>query len=287
MQPVERRGVIEVWRPTELPELELRRGFGVSRPVPRHWHEQYQLCLIQSGSGDLVYRGDNLVTPPASLFIVHPGEVHSNRAHGSEGCSYRTIFADARLMRRAAAELGRKEAGPPFFPAAVVFDREAIRRYLEVHAAFEQAASSLERQAALLDLLTLLVGRFAEGRAAPRRFGAERLSVARARDYLVARYAENVSLEELARVANLSPFHFSRVFSEQMGMPPHAFQIQLRVERAKALLREGWPIPQVALSTGFADQSHLTRHFKRLAVVTPGQYARNSKNVQDSPAPLL
>jgi AraC-like DNA-binding protein len=287
MQSVERRGVIEVWRPPELPELELRRGFGVSRPVPRHWHEQYQFCLIQSGSGDLVYRGDNLITPPASLFIVHPGEVHSNRAHDSAGCSYRTIFADAALMGRAAAELGRGEPGLPFFPAAVVFDRDVIRRYLDVHAAFERPASSLERQAALLDLLTLLVERFAERRAPPPRFGAERLSVARARDYLVEHYAENVSLDELAGVANLSPFHFSRVFSEELGMPPHAFQIQLRVERAKALLREGWAIPQVASHTGFADQSHLTRHFKRLAVVTPGQYAQNSKNVQDSPPPLL
>nr|MDQ3804978.1 AraC family ligand binding domain-containing protein [Acidobacteriota bacterium] len=142
--------MIEVWRPPELPELELRRGFGVSRPVPRHWHEEYQLCLIQAGSGDLVYRGDNLVTPPASLFIVHPGEVHSNRAHDSAGCSYRTVFAAAGLMRRAAAELGMKETSLPFFPAAVVFDRDVLRRYLDVHSAFEQPASSLERQAALL-----------------------------------------------------------------------------------------------------------------------------------------
>jgi AraC-like DNA-binding protein len=156
-----------------------------------------------------------------------------------------------------------------------------------VHSAFERPASGLERQASLLGLLTLLVERFAEGRAAPPRPGAERRAVARAREYLFEHYAENVSLDELARVANLSPFHFSRVFAGELGMPPHAFQIQLRVERAKALLRDGWPIPQVASHTGFADQSHLTRHFKRLAVVTPGQYAQNSKNVQDSPRPLL
>jgi AraC-like DNA-binding protein len=287
MRSDERQGVIEVWRPAELPGLELRRGFGVSRPVPRHWHEEYQLCLILSGSGDLVYRGDSYVTPPASLFVVHPGEVHSNRAHDRRGCSYRTIFADADLMRRAAAELGAEGSGLPFFPSADVFDRDLLGRYAEGHSAFERPASALERQSALLDLLTVLVARFAEQRPVSREFGQERRAVTRARDYLSEHYAENVTLEELARVANLSPFHFSRVFAEQTGMPPHAFQIQLRVERAKALLREGWAIPQVASQTGFADQSHLTRHFKRLAVVTPGQYARNSKNVQDSPRPLL
>ena len=65
-------------------------------------------------------------------------------------------------------------------------------------------------------------------------------------------------------------------------MPPHAFQTQVRVARAKALLLRGWPISQAAAHTGFADQSHLTRHFKRLVGVTPGQYRQGSKNVQDA-----
>jgi AraC-like DNA-binding protein len=71
-------------------------------------------------------------------------------------------------------------------------------------------------------------------------------------------------------------------------MPPHAFQTQVRVSRAKTLLLEGWSISQVASQTGFADQSHLTRHFKRLVGVTPGRYQQSSKNVQDhTGAPLL
>ena len=64
--------VIKVWHPSDLPQLELRRGFGVARPVPRHWHEEYQFCLVQSGASELEYRGTNYPTPPASLFMVHP-----------------------------------------------------------------------------------------------------------------------------------------------------------------------------------------------------------------------
>lgn len=252
------------------------------RPVPRHWHEEYQLCLIQAGPSELRYRGSNLPTPPASLFMIYPGEVHSNRAHDGLGCSYRTIFVDAEFMRRAASEVTGKETGLPFFPTAVIFDPDVLRLYLDLHLALECPSSSLERQALLLNLLTTLIVRFAENRPAPRSFGLERQAVRRACDYLVEHYAENVLLEDLARIANLSPFHFNRVFSEQMGMPPHAFQTQLRVLRAKALLRQGCSIPQVASQTGFFDQSHLNRHFKRLVVVTPGQYRMSSKNVQDS-----
>ncbi len=273
MESNEKRELIEVWRPHDLAELELRRGFGVARPVPRHWHEEYQFCLIQAGESELNYRGRNLLTPPASLFMVHPGEVHSNRVHDDNaGCSYRTLFVDAELMRRAATDVQGKETGLPFFPTAVVFDEDLLRQYLCLHFALEQSSSSLERQVLLLDLLAGLISRFAETPARTRSFGLEREAVLRVRDYLAEHYAENVSLEKLARIANLSPFHFNRVFSEQLGMPPHAFQTQLRVSRAKTLLRQGWAISQVASETGFADQSHLTRHFKRLVGVPPGQY---------------
>ncbi|HYY56629.1 MAG TPA: AraC family transcriptional regulator [Pyrinomonadaceae bacterium] len=282
MKANERRDVIEVWRPRDLSQLELRRGFSVDRPVPRHWHEEYQLCLIQSGKGDLSYRGSSFLTPPVSLFIVHPGEVHSNRSFERSGVSYRTIFLDSELMRRAASQVRGRELNHPFFPTAVVFDKEIIGQYLNLHFALERPSSGLERQTLLLDFLTELIIRFAENRPRPRSFGSERQAVGRAYDYLSEHYAENISLENLARIANLSPFHFNRVFSEQFGMPPHAFQTQLRVFRAKALLRQGWSIAQVALQTGFADQSHLTRHFKRLVAVTPGQFRQNSKNIQDS-----
>ncbi len=287
MEPHDRRGLIEVWRPDGLAQLELRRGFSVARPVPRHWHEEYQLCLVQSGSGELRYRGADHLTPPASLFIVHPGEVHSNRAYGSRGCSYRDMFVGPELMRSTAAEVEGKERGLPFFKTAIVCDGEVIEKYLDLHLALERPSSSLETDALVLNLVALLLARFAENRARASRAGLERRAISGACDYLVEHYAENVSLETLARMANLSPFHFNRVFSEQKGMPPHAFQTQLRVSRAKSLLRAGLAIPQVAAQTGFADQSHLTRHFKRLVGVPPGQYIQNrhyteqSKNVQD------
>lgn len=231
------------------------------------------------------YRGHSFTTPPAGLFIIHPGEVHSNRAHGSKGCSYRDLFVGTELMRRAAVQVQGKERGLPFFSTVVVFDRDVIRQYLELHFACEHQSSKLERQALLLNLLTTLITRFAEDKVVARSSRSERSALKSACDYLVEHHAENVSLENLARIAALSPFHFNRVFSAQFGMPPHEFQTLVRVSRAKALLREGWPIPQAASQAGFFDQSHLNRHFKRLVGVTPGQYRLSSKNVQDSSLP--
>ena len=85
----------------------------------------------------------------------------------------------------------------------------------------------------------------------------------------------------LAAAAGLSPYYFIRVFRQAVGLTPHAYLVQLRVETAKRLLDRGQPVVEAALAAGFADQSHLTRHFKRIVGVTPGQYLLNSKNVQD------
>lgn len=270
---------ITVWRTAGFEAVELHRGTRVTRQVPRHWHEEYQLCLIHGGSGELFYRGRHHGNPAGSLFIVHPGEVHSNRAIAAEGCDFRTINVAPELLRRIAAAATGREEDLPFFPSPVLLEEDAVRRFLRLHQLFEQPATRLERDSALLDTLTHLVVRHSEGRPAPRRDGTEPRAVSRVREYLEAHYAEEVPLADLAKVAGLSPFHLNRVFRRSLGLPPHAFQIQLRVVWAARLLRLGRPLAEVAADTGFADQSHLTRRFKTVVGVTPGSY-REGKNVQ-------
>src|SRR6185503_13257676 len=91
----------------------------------------------------------------------------------------------------------------------------------------------------------------------------ERALVGRVREYLHQNYAQNISLKELAGLANLSAFHLNRVFRTEVGLPPHAYQTQVRVLRSKSLLAQGVSINQTALAVGFFDQSHFTYHFKR------------------------
>lgn len=97
----------------------------------------------------------------------------------------------------------------------------------------------------------------------------------RVTEYVHAHHAGTVSLAELAGVAHLSQHHFARLFRQSMGMTPHQYLIHCRVERARALLRGGThSVGHVAQAVGFADQSHLTRHFRRLVGTTPARYAK-------------
>ena len=96
---------IEVRHSNDVPGVELRIGSRVARHIPRHWHEEYQFCLMQFGSGELTYRTNNFLTPTASLFMVHPGEVHANRCCDPLGVNYRNVFIDVALMSRLATEV--------------------------------------------------------------------------------------------------------------------------------------------------------------------------------------
>lgn len=94
----------------------------------------------------------------------------------------------------------------------------------------------------------------------------------RARDYLQDNLFRDVTLTELASVADLSKFHFLRQFQREYGLPPHAFQLQQRVFRSKMLLRSLSTV-DAAAECGFADQSHFHRVFQSHVGATPGCYA--------------
>ncbi|AJY42517.1 AraC family transcriptional regulator [Burkholderia humptydooensis] len=131
----------------------------------------------------------------------------------------------------------------------------------------------LSAETTMLDAYSTLIARHAGNRSATTRgVAADRRRVDAMRERLAADLSETVTLSDAARAAGLSPFHAARLFSRTTGMPPHAWRNQLRLQRALAPLRAGASVADVAAACGFADQSHFTRHFKRMFGVPPGRW---------------
>jgi len=106
------------------------------------------------------------------------------------------------------------------------------------------------------------------------RMGFHSRAVAEAVRYMQDNYSREVPLSDIAAAVHLSPFHLTRLFKQTLGVSPHQYLIQVRVNSARSLLTAGSgerSLAEVASAVGFADQSHLTRHFKRLLGVTPKQ----------------
>ena len=98
-------------------------------------------------------------------------------------------------------------------------------------------------------------------------------AIRRVNDYVETHLSESVDLAELAGVAGLSVFHFARQFKQSAGVTPHHYLVQKRVERAQEMLAStNLSLSEIALATGFADQSHFARHFRQMLGITPGQF---------------
>jgi AraC-like DNA-binding protein len=182
------------------------------------------------------------------------------------------LYPGISLLRQVAPGSEGPSRHTPFFPAPVIRDKPLAGAIQKIHNFLETPASALERESLFLWMLSQLIRRHAKDHPVPRPLGCEHGAVRRALEYLEENYTENVSLQNLSQLAGLSPFHLLRVFEKQVGLPPHAYLIHLRLRHAKRLLSAGLPITHAAADAGFTDQSHLNRHFKRIFGVTPGQY---------------
>nr|WP_246600671.1 AraC family transcriptional regulator [Candidimonas humi] len=247
---------------------------GQPHVIPRHAHDAYQVGVTTRDPGEYLCEGKTWLAAPGNIILFHPGQVHSS-PKTSVRCRQaisRLLFIDPEKMRRAARMLAEGTDEYPTFDKLVIEDRAFIGSFLQMHASADADNFSLEQESRFISVLGALILRFGSlGRP------CENVQCSGARiqavlDYLEAHYAENISLEDLAGIAEVSPFHLNRVFAHKVGMPPHAFQTQRRIDRAKQLLLGGMSVIDAALETGFFDQSHFTRHFRRIVGVPPRSY---------------
>lgn len=264
---------VKVWRPSVLPDVELLRATYVTQTFARHAHEGFAVGVIEEGALGFYYRGENVTAARGAINLANPDEVHTGHAAVREGWTYRMFYLDAEVLRKAASQIAGRRVHMPFFRAGVIQDDSLAGMIRNLHIGLESnRCSTIEKESRFLQMVSLLIGRHADDPPVPHRIGRERRAVSKTRDYIDCHFGEELSIRQLASLARLSPFHFIRVFAAGMGIPPHAYMNQVRVRRARELLSGGWPVAQTACETGFVDQSHLTRHFKRILGITPGQY---------------
>jgi AraC-like DNA-binding protein len=96
-----------------------------------------------------------------------------------------------------------------------------------------------------------------------------------AREYLHSIPTRDIRLAEVAKVAGVTAFHLAHVFARSLGISVHAYHLLVRIRHARSLLDTGLNAGEAGAAVGFADQSHFTRHFKRVVGMPPGRYARS------------
>jgi AraC family transcriptional regulator len=233
---------------------------------------------------DLRYEGVERHIPPpvGAISVVPAGSPVKWRWRGR--FDWLCILLEPALIARVAAEAFDLDPGQTMVPPLDGLDLPPIRAAMsEVDAELTAggAGGSIAAESLANLLAVHLIRHALEPRLPPRgRDGA----LPRGRLRAVVEYIEGhldtgPSLDQMATVARLSPYHFARQFKTATGLPPHQFVIARRVERAKHLLQTGsdYTLAEVASQAGFSDQSQFSQHFKRLVGVTPGQFRKPAR----------
>lgn len=292
------------WRTPLLPGADLVTAEYNEHTFAPHWHEAYTIPVIEGGAECYRYRGAQHVAETGSVPVINPGELHTGSRAAEEGWSYRVMYVPIDFLHELAAEIAGRAQPLPWFDTEVIHDLDLAHRLSRAHRLLEADADGrraaavpassasaglagvaalaapsgapcsdlLAVEGALLDALSTLLTRYGRTREAALKHGPNDPRVETMKAVLAADLAMPLRVADLAHSVGLSPFHATRLFTQATGLPPHAWRTQLRLQRALGPLRDGATVADVAAASGFTDQSHFTRHFRRMFGVPPGRW---------------
>ena len=266
------------WRDDAMPFVELRRvSDGHAVCYERHSHDTFSIGTVKGGHSTYWNRGKTHETQAGSVVILNPEDVHGcNPVKGADWV-YDMLFVDPDWLLDLQIELDADAAGkfamfsdtishnPRLYNGLADLADTLINPDIDVLGKETAMVSFFGDLHVQLDLRGDLDGGI--GSVNDRK-------MIRVADYIRTHYDENISLDALAGLVGYSRSYLVRAFKKTFGMTPYAYLINCRVQRARHALRRGEKIVDVALETGFADQAHFQRIFKRLMATTPRQYAR-------------
>ncbi len=258
--------------------IECLQACAIFHHYGRHSHEAYAIGVIEAGVGGNDYRGSAHYLPAGGIVVMNPDEVHTGYTVGDQPLSYRMLYPHSELLRGMLPE----RANLPYFRETYIRDENWARRLRRLHRLLETPIDTLEQQTYLIETLTTFASVYGATQASVTP-GREPKAVKQVKEFLRANSQQNIRIDDLVQLTHLNRAYLIRTFRLAVGMPPHAYLLQVRIERAKQLLSQGMSIAQVAYEVGFADQSHLTRRFKSLTGITPKQYTTGHFRSRHSP----
>ena len=256
------------WHDPALPFIEARAvQDGRHVCYDKHSHAHFSIGAITGGHSHYLNQRSLQEVGPGSLVLMNPEEVHACNPIADQPWSYLMFYLDTDWLRSQQEEAG---LGGEFRPFDMTASRDPLlyQGLQHLHHQLVQAPDPLAREVACHLFSRQLLARLTPARWDDR----PPQHLQRAAELMQDDSASPLSLLQLSAVAGLTPSHFVRAFSHHYGMTPHAYLLDRRIRHARTLLKQGQPLAEVALASGFADQAHFQRQFKRRVAATPGQY---------------
>ena len=260
--PAER---VIAWRPPIAGVREVLHATHVRHAYPRHAHDTWTLFIVDRGAVRYDLGRHERLAAPAMVSLLPPHVAHDGRSALEDGYRMRVLYVEPSVIPES---LIGAAVDHPF-----IADRTLAARVSAVHDALLLPDAGLEAETRVhlvVERLTELLAGGGSSAVDPTRAGDLADAVRAALD---AELFDHPSIVDIATRLDVGPTVAARAFRRTFGLPPHEYVLGRRIEAARGRILDGQPLAEVAAETGFVDQAHLTRRFKRLVGTTPGRYA--------------
>ena len=256
--------------------IEAYRFKGIMQKFPSHFHEYYVIGFIEEGQRSLVCKGEEYIINPGDLLLFNPYDTHSCEQIDGKTLDYRCINVTPEIMKKMVLEISGNECLPNF-NQNVLYHSELVDNLRELHLKISQDESELRKEELFLCLLVELIQNYSDLATLPPASESTH-EIKAVCTYIEANYTKTITLNDLSNLTGWSKYHLLRTFTKKMGISPNSYLETIRVNHAKKLLEQGIKPIEVTFLTGFSDQSHLTKFFKRQVGLTPKQYMKIFEN---------
>jgi len=260
---------------SELGGLELLKAHYHQTQFSKHVHEGYCIGVIEDGAQSFFRTGELHIAPKGDIILVNADEIHTGSSAVESGWRYRAIYPTPEMLSEIGRDVFVDRHGAPWFPQAVVRDEGLAQQLCLLFDLLEQKENVLLKESMYLSTLTYLMSRHGQYQRNLVNVPEAQRKILMIKELLASTPENHYSLTELANLAGLSAWHFLRQFKKYVGLPPHGWLVQVRLHKARQMLKKEHSIATVATLCGFSDQSHFNRHFKKAMGVTPAQYIAN------------
>jgi AraC-like DNA-binding protein len=268
---------VQFTRDPSLRHIELRYSEYTEPVFHRHNHEAYSIGLVKKGRTQfhIVKNSENILpVSRGNVVLINPGEVHACNPDAGTCFAYYMLYIEPDYFQRLVADYTGYAINPYRFPISLLKNRSLSQQVNHLCGCIQSRQPGLEIETRLVETLAAILNTCAP-EASPQNHDQQASAAEPAYDFLRAHPEENISLQDLAGLCHLSPYHFLRTFRRAYGLPPHTALLQMRINLARRLLAEGLSIAGVSAAAGFADQSHFTREFKKSVGTTPLKYRQS------------
>ncbi|MET9615500.1 AraC family transcriptional regulator [Kitasatospora indigofera] len=263
------RPEINAWRPPVAGVVEVFHAHFTEHAYPMHVHDAWTLLIVDDGVVRYDLDRHRRGTPHDTVSLLPPQVPHNGSPATPHGFRKRVVYLDL-------TQLDERFIGPAV-DAPDIIDPVLRRRVGQLHTALANPGDEFEAENRLALIAERLRERLRPGPAVAAAVPDHGVAGS-LRDLLDERLTAGIALDEAAAVIHAHPAHLVRAFSGVFGIAPHQYLVSRRIDLARRLLLDGRPPGEVATAAGFYDQSHLTRHFKRVVGTTPGRYARPARS---------